>query len=420
MTNKKENIFAFILLFAILIGGPFVFASAKVFARFLIGLALGYVLTRTAYGFAGSVNRAYRAGSTKLMRSLMLLFTAISFVTAAIFFNGVPEGFKMAIYPINFALLIGALMFGIGMAFNSCCASGTITDMVYEPSKAIITFFFFSMGIFAAFPLQKKTDFVKKSLFVSAEGRKGVFLPDLFKFDGFNGFLVSLLITIVIAALVSYIAKKYEEKRIKEGTYNPLPDEVNQSKPLEPLSNDVKMFSGEVYYRYFARPWNMVEGVFAFTIVIAALMMIAGRGWGVTTAMGEFFGNFLHLLGVPAETLAEYAGYKPEDAVKFTQTVFQNGGRAQNLGILLGTVLMSLFAGNFVASLKGGLKISFKDGLIFVVGALLMGVGTRLANGCNAGALLTPITQFSLSGWVFFVFMVLGGILGNMIRKRII
>lgn len=416
MNNKKENIFAFVLLAVMIFGGSFLFASPKIFARFLIGVGLGYVLTRTAYGFAGSVNRAYRAGSTKLMRSLMMLFTAISILSAAIFFNGVPEGFKLSIYPINLALLIGALMFGMGMAFNSCCASGTLTDMVYEPTKAFITLIFFSMGIFIAFPIQKKTDFVKKSL-ISVEGREGVFLPELFKNDGFNGFLFAILFTLLMVIIVSYVSKKYEEKRIKEGTYSPLPDEVEQAKMPQPLSDDVKIFSAEVYHRFFARPWSMVEGVFAFSILIGVLMLVNGAGWGVTTAMGELFGRVLHLFGVPAETLAEYSGIKAE---KFMQTVFQNGGRAQNLGIFMGTILMSLFAGNFMASVKGGLKITFKEGLMYVAGGLLMGVGTRLANGCNAGALLTPITQFSLSGWVFFVFMVLGGIFGNMIRKRII
>ncbi len=47
-----------------------------------------------------------------------------------------------------------------------------------------------------------------------------------------------------------------------------------------------------------------------------------------------------------------------------------------------------------------------------------MGFGTRLANGCNVGALYTPIANFSLSGWVFFAVLVIGGILGNKVAKR--
>ena len=48
-----------------------------------------------------------------------------------------------------------------------------------------------------------------------------------------------------------------------------------------------------------------------------------------------------------------------------------------------------------------------------------MGFGTRLSNGCNVGALYTPIANFSLSGWIFLVFLVLGEIFGNIIYKKI-
>ena len=37
----------------------------------------------------------------------------------------------------------------------------------------------------------------------------------------------------------------------------------------------------------------------------------------------------------------------------------------------------------------------------------------RLSKGCNAGALYTPIAQMSLSGWIFLLALIVGGILGN-------
>jgi uncharacterized membrane protein YedE/YeeE len=53
------------------------------------------------------------------------------------------------------------------------------------------------------------------------------------------------------------------------------------------------------------------------------------------------------------------------------------------------------------------------------MGGLLMGFGTRLSNGCNVGALYTPIANFSLSGWVFFAALVAGGIFGNRFAKKV-
>jgi uncharacterized membrane protein YedE/YeeE len=48
-----------------------------------------------------------------------------------------------------------------------------------------------------------------------------------------------------------------------------------------------------------------------------------------------------------------------------------------------------------------------------------MGFGTRLSNGCNVGALYTPIANFSLSGWIFFVFLAAGAVLGNILGKKL-
>lgn len=416
MNNKRENVLAFVFLLFVIIFGKIIIPDTKIYLRLLIGVSIGYILTRTAYGFAGSVNRAYRAGSTKLMRSLMFFFVIVSFISAGIFFFGVPEGFKLAVRPINGGLMVGAVLFGIGMAFNSCCASGTLTDIVTEFPKGILTLIFFSMGIFLAFPLQNKSEFVTKSWITSGDN-KGVYLPDLFKNDGLNGFLGALLVTIILAVIVSYLAKKYEEKRKREGTYSALGDEVEQEKPVAELSDNVKLLSDEVYYRYFRRPWTMTEGVFAFSIVIAIMMLTTNSGWGVTSALGHLFGRVLYLFGMEASKLEAYTGV---EAAKFTASILESGGRMQNLGIVLGTILMMLFSGNLATGFKSGLKISGREAIMYVLGGLAMGVGTRLSNGCNAGALLTPISQFSLSGWVFLIFMVIGGVIGNKLRDKIV
>lgn len=44
------------------------------------------------------------------------------------------------------------------------------------------------------------------------------------------------------------------------------------------------------------------------------------------------------------------------------------------------------------------MNLTVREALLFALGGLTMGVGTRLANGCNVGALYTPIANFSLSG----------------------
>lgn len=90
----------------------------------------------------------------------------------------------------------------------------------------------------------------------------------------------------------------------------------------------------------------------------------------------------------------------------------------QNVCIIIGALVASLTMGKFTSQFREGLKITGKEIPVYIIGGLLMGVGTRLANGCNVGALYTSIANLSLSGWIYFVFLFSGGILGNIIKKR--
>ena len=101
--------------------------------------------------------------------------------------------------------------------------------------------------------------------------------------------------------------------------------------------------------------------------------------------------------------------------------VKQAGGAVsvQNLGIVFGAAIYLLTSGTFKDTFLSGLKTTPKQALLYAFGGILMGLGTRFANGCNVGALYTPIANFSLSGWVFLVAMVLGGIGGNTFSKKV-
>ncbi|MHB1390820.1 MAG: YeeE/YedE thiosulfate transporter family protein [Thermoleophilia bacterium] len=74
-----------------------------------------------------------------------------------------------------------------------------------------------------------------------------------------------------------------------------------------------------------------------------------------------------------------------------------------SLGLILGASFKSLRAREF--------KWKFPTRELFVyavIGGLLMGIGARIALGCNIGAFYAPAAFGDLSGWVFFVGMGLG------------
>jgi len=412
-----ENLTGFIVLllsiyFAIRLGHP------GLTLKLIVGMGFGYALTRGFMGFAGSVNRAYNTGSTKLIQVLMWLFLGTAVASTAFLYN--PGSAIPAINPINPGLILGGLTFGFGMTFAMCCASGVLTDLVTGLPRAVIVLLFFGMGVFLGYPVQSTAPWITDSLFTTPTGAAmlemtggkfggGVYLPDLFKWDGLNGYLGAIISTALLAGIVVYLSKRYEGKQKEAGTYTGVPSEKEQTR---------KYSKGEssVYEIFFVRPWTMRTGAIVIGGLFTLLMKTTKMGWGASTPYGVWFGKLLMVFGVSAERLAAYT-LKPVEV--FTKPFLSDFANVQNLGIVIGTLVCLLLAGTFTSTFKSELKITPKDVLLFAVGGLLMGFGTRLSNGCNVGALYTPIANFSLSGWIFFVALIAGGVFGNKMARFI-
>lgn len=415
--NKPEFIAGAAILVALLLGGGLFLGDTALYYRMLVGLGLGYTLTRALFGFAGSANRAYNGGSTKLLRALCLMFFLSAVVVAALCFTGGAENYGLWVNQINLGLIVGGLLFGIGMAFSMCCASGVLTDIVAGPPRALITLLFFGIGVFVGFPVQKQ-DWVTNTFVHSSSFESGVFLPDLFTFDGMNGYLGALILTGLLCLLVAGLAKWYENYRRKNGTYTGIDSERLQEKAeIEMLQDEsaTPVLSESTAYRLFAKPWTLKTGAVIITILFATLMIVTGGGWGASTPYGYWFGRILHLFGVSTEAIVNFT---QQGECPFTVPFFSNAMNVQNVSIILGALIAALMMGVFTQQVKESLKITPKEALIYIVGGFLMGFGTRLSNGCNVGALYTPIANLSLSGWVYFIFLFGGGMLGNMIKKK--
>ncbi|OQY40421.1 MAG: hypothetical protein B6229_01850 [Spirochaetaceae bacterium 4572_7] len=336
--KRIENILGFILIAFLLTAGQVIFKGN--FFRIFIGLGFGYTLTRGYMGFAGSVNRVCRTGSTKLTKVLVV---------------------------------------------------------------ALITMIFFGMGVFIGLPWAKSYSWINNSL-IKVGDRNGVFMPDLFKFDGLNGYLGATLLTAAFVGLVFFFANKFEAKRKKEGR--------NPGVDSEILQESVVKENKGLYDILFVKPWSLTTGAAVIVALFAILTGVTGNGWGASTIHGFWFGNILTTFGASADALAEYTG----SSAKFFNGFLVHPVGFQNFGIILGTLIYLLTAGIFKSTFLSEIKIKPKEILIFAIGGLAMGIGTRLSNGCNVGALYTPIANFSLSGWIFFIFLFAGGILGNKIR----
>jgi len=260
MMKNRQTLLGLSLLAALVFFGAFILETKELYYRLLIGLGFGYALARASMGFAGSVNRLARTGSSTLASALMLMFLLTSIVTA-FFIYGTETSYALKIYPINMGLAVGGLMFGFGMTFSSCCATGSLTDLSSGFSRAIVAVFFLSFGVFMGFNTQATTDFVRKSLITSPTGESfqgGVFLPDLFTFDGFHGYLGAIVLSAVFTFLLIYLARYYEKRYNAKHGFIPM-EEVTQAFTRKELLFDI----------LFVRHWKMRVSVVIITLLFA-------------------------------------------------------------------------------------------------------------------------------------------------------
>jgi len=136
--------------------------------------------------------------------------------------------------------------------------------------------------------------------------------------------------------------------------------------------------------------WPYLGGAVAFAVVEALFTLWSGRTVGITS----------HLIGIP---------------VAFPRLT-PRGGTAEL--VLAGALLVAgIVCGATLGAVRGGewrlrLPRRWQPAVLAAAGGLLMGVGARLAPGCNVGGVIGGIASSSLQGWVEGAFMVAGALLG--------
>ncbi len=397
---KTQSIIGFVLLLAVMFWSYSMGGKLEVYM--VSGLLVGYALSRSRFGYAGGVKRIYMTGDDKLSVALFAMFVITSLVVAGIHFMAVKHGMDfdhMKIYanvkPLDIGVLIGGFLFGAGMIMAGGCASGTLTDLGEGAGRSLVALIFFIIGA----PVGHYMRVVHNNAGLDEVGVK-LYLPDLF---GARDKLSSYMLAVILIALgflvLYYITDRYSKKRKAAGTqFDPEWEEIEKPLPLNPKK---KFFSYETYHKLFIERWSYMTGALIISLIFAFIYVAAGKAWGVTssftTAGVWLFGN----LGVDFEAIGGFG--KP---LKQAADIMHHAGTLRNITTVLGATIAFLLAGRF----KLNFKFSAKDAAFYALGGFLMGVGARVARGCNVGALYAAITSLSLHGWGFLITMVLGAI----------
>ena len=400
--DSRQPYYALFLIILIIAYGFFTLTQSAELPVFLIaGLAIGYVFTRSRFGFAGGIKSLFYNGNSQLAVSLLILFGVTAFVTTGIQWQAASQGAvpaylasaKQAVIPgstsvelTNIGTIIGGAIFGSGMLLAGGCASGTLTDFGEGEGHAIITLPFFIIGSPLGLWLSGKLD-------ASTIGKIGgeYYLPTYFGYVGSFIFLLAFL------GILYFGIRTYQKHRQQAGLTVNQTTYTEFEKPLETQNARLNL-----YHRLFIQRWSFTTAALLTSIIAVFIILTTGKSWGITSAFTLQGSQFLHALGVPLnDPVFEAINLKIKEG-----GFLVDGSSVRNFGIVLGSLIAFLLAGRF----RFKFNFHFKDSVTYALGGLFMGVGSRLAKGCNIGALYSGITNHSAHGYIFLISLVIGSV----------
>lgn len=166
---------------------------------------------------------------------------------------------------------------------------------------------------------------------------------------------------------------------------------------------------------YLPHEWPYWVGGIFLAAINTAILVVLGRPWGVTGPFTNIGGRILQVVGLNPQEWAYFQVLNNESAL--AGFGWLDGLLWLNLGVVAGALLASWRAGDI--RLRTGRRTWRTAGLA-LGGGVLMGYGTRLALGCNAGALLGGVPSFSLHGWVFTAATFIGVLAGIRLFRGIL
>ena len=141
-------------------------------------------------------------------------------------------------------------------------------------------------------------------------------------------------------------------------------------------------------------------------------LLLAGQPWGVVYGFGLWAAKVSVALGL-FEPAGNAFWSQAGNAQRLTQTVLMDVTTITSIGILAGALWVSA-----KASADGGKPLTRQQWLIGLLAGFVMGYSSRLAFGCNVGAMLSGISTGSLHGWIWVPLAFAGTVLGVRVRRR--
>lgn len=354
------------LILTLLAFSAFLFWSVSIRQSllFMVGIGLGLVLAGLRFGFTTGWRKLIeeRDPSGAYAQILLLALAAgVSLPLLAAF----PGDLTAALGPPSISLLVGALVFGAAMQIADGCGSGTL----YKAGLGIPL----NMAILPLFALGSFLGSAHLGWWLELGAIQPVSLLDS---TGLGG---ALLLTFAGLAVVAALCFWWSKG-------------ANQQRPV---------FSA-----------GLMIGAVLLAILAILNLVIAGQPWGIVYSFGLWGAKVAQAASLFDPTLNTFWS-QPSNATALQQSVFLDVTTITSLGILGGALL--IFAGKKTDHQQ---KLTAKQWAVGILAGFLLGYSSRLAFGCNVGAMVSGISTGSLHGWIWVILAFIGSLAGVRIRKH--
>lgn len=367
---NKRTIVALLLLVGLLIAAYLLHITpgrgAAASFSLLTGIALGLLFERGRFCFY-CILRDYIQGGNSGPFYAILVALAVGGIGYAIVFGAflpntgsgrLPPGAHIG--PVSWPLALAGLSFGMGMALSGACLSGHLYRLGQGYARAPFALFGALFGFGIGF-------YTWNPLYVATIVRAPIlWLPTWL---GYGGALLLHLFVLGVAALL-----------------------LLRHLPIQPAQAAQIITVARVGELLFVARWHpAITGALVGLVGVFAYLRI--EPLGVTAQLGSLSrttlaaGNWLPERLHGLDTLAGCA-------TQVIQTITSNGLLIS--GLVLAALAAALLGNRFQRS-----PLTLRNSSTAWLGGILMGWGAMTALGCTVGTLLSGISAFALSGWLF-------------------
>lgn len=340
------------------------FVSLRQSILFLVGLGMGGILAGARFGFTTGWRRLIEdrdASGVIAQLALLAVAAAISMPLLALF----PNDLMAALGPPSISLLVGAFVFGAAMQVADGCGSGTL----YKAGLGIPL----NMAILPMFTVGSFLGSAHLDRWLSLGATPPVGLVNEV------GPLGAFALTCIGLAALAGLAVSWSRRG-----GGPAPRWMNQR--------------------------LLIAGV-GLALLAVLNLLIAGQPWGVVYGFGLWGAKIATSAGL-FDPAANAFWSQPGNFQTLSQSVFLDVTTITNLGILAGALWIS------ARKSPGAKPLTGQQWVIGLVAGFLLGYSSRLAFGCNVGAMVSGISTGSLHGWIWVAMAFAGSLIGVRMRRR--